>query len=162
MKINIIKDSQGKEYQQTENGTCYNINTPERIIRTLEGSRSCGERIRLFYGDTKTGKCWNEENDVVGTVGRSTGNIKIPLLLAKSTSTGGGAILDHCIIKIINRGSLLYQHPGFDNGKWEISVCDLPEYKENALCNGTVIARFKKEGQAQRYVDFMTGKRFSR
>ena len=43
MKINIIKDSQGKEYQQTENGTCYHINTPERIIRTLEGSRSCGE-----------------------------------------------------------------------------------------------------------------------
>jgi len=162
MNINIITDGQGKEYQQTVNGTCYHKDTPEKIINILESSRSWGERIRLFYGDTKTGKCWNEENDVVGTIGRSTGQIKVPLLIAKTTSTGGGAILDHCIIKIINNGSILYQHPNFDNGIWSISKSDLPEYKENALCNGKIYARFKKEGQAQRYVDFMTGKRFSK
>jgi hypothetical protein len=162
MNTIIIKDSHGKEYQQTESGTCYHIETPERIINILESSRSWGSRIRLFYGDTKTGKSWNEENDVVGTVERSTGSIKIPLLIPRNTSMGGTAILDHCIVKIINKGSVLYQHPKFDGGKWSISESDLPEYKENALCNGEVIARFKKEGQAQRYVDFMTGKRFSR
>ena len=162
MNITIIKDSQGKEYQQTESGTCYHKDTPKRVIDILENSRSWGSRIRLFYGDTKTGKSWNEENDVVGTVGRSTGSFKIPLLISKRTSSGGPAILDHCIVKIINKGSLLYQHPSFDGGKWSISESDLPEYEENALCNGEVVARFKKQGQAKRYVDFMTGKRFSK
>ena len=153
----------GKEYQKTDSGIYYHKDTPERIIRTLEGSRNCGERIRLFYGDTESGKCWNEENDVVGTVGRSTGPIKVPLLIARSTSSGGGAILDHAIVKIINKGSVLYRHPSFNCGNWTMTISsDLPGYKENALCNGKIHARFKKEGQAQRYIDFMTGKRFSK
>lgn len=35
-----------------------------------------------------------------GTVGRSTGKVKIPLLVHNSRSMGGGGILTHCIIGI--------------------------------------------------------------
>ncbi|MCE5212625.1 MAG: hypothetical protein LLG40_13865 [Deltaproteobacteria bacterium] len=153
----------GKEYQKTTSGTYYHKNTPERVIMALEGSRNCGERIRLFYGDIQSGKCWNEENDVLGTVGRSMGPVKIPIILNNSRSSNGAGILDHCIVKIINKGSILYRHPSFNCGNWTMTLTsDKPDYKENALCNGKIVARFKKEGQAQRYIDFMTGKRFSK
>ena len=82
------------------NGTSYDDRTPDEVIKILEKSRLDKIRIVLDYGDTKTGKSWNEQFDVTGTIGRSTGNIKIPILIHNSRSIGGGAILDHCIIGI--------------------------------------------------------------
>jgi hypothetical protein len=42
-----------------------------------------------------------EENDVTGTLGRSTGTNKVPLLLHNSRSMGGGALMDHRIVRLI-------------------------------------------------------------
>lgn len=55
---------------------------------------------------------WNEQFDVTGYVGRSTGPIKVPLLIHNRRSLGGPAILDHCIIGVRETGKdgrLLYQ-----------------------------------------------------
>lgn len=82
------------------NGTSYHKETSNEVIKILEICRENNTRIVLDYGDTKTGKSWNEKYDVTGRIGRSTGNIKIPILLYNSRSIGGGAILDHCIIGI--------------------------------------------------------------
>jgi hypothetical protein len=57
-------------------------------------------RIIVDYGDIKTGKSWGETYDVSGYVGRSTGSIKVPLLVHNSRSLGGGAMLDHCILTV--------------------------------------------------------------
>jgi hypothetical protein len=48
----------------------------------LETDRKNQRKIRLFYGDTQTGQSWFDEHDVVGRIGRSTGSIKVPLLVA--------------------------------------------------------------------------------
>ena len=88
-----------KEYKIV-NGTYYSVDTPNEVVSVLETSRIDGTRIVLDYGDTKTGISWGDVHDITGTVGRSTGDVKIPLLIYNSRSMGGGSILDHCIISI--------------------------------------------------------------
>lgn len=82
------------------NGTSYHVETPEAVIKVLESARANHTRIVLDYGDVKTGESWGEVYDIAGYIGRSTGSIKVPLLIHNSRSMGGGAILDHCIIGI--------------------------------------------------------------
>lgn len=147
------------------NGTAYHAETPQAVINLLENSRQSGTRLRVFYGDTATGRDWLEENDVCGRVGRSTGTIKIPLLIKSSLSTGGSALLDNCIVKIMIGKNVVYQHPAYNQPKFVL---------REKLSNGRVAvqtqfgnlreicARFDTQTQAQRYIDFMTGKRMSR
>jgi len=97
-------------------GTYYKIGTPEGVIEVLKRARNDDTRIKLTYGDIKTGKNWNEENDIIGYVGRSTGPIRIPILVYNKRSMGGGSILTDCIIKI--------EHANKKNGDilWELKL----------------------------------------
>lgn len=142
-------------YQELESGTCYHVETPEPIIKRLEDARINRYRLRLFFGDTKTGQDWNEENDVTGYVGRSTGTIKIPLLIHNGRSMGGGAILDHCIIKIMVRGCRVYEHPKYHS---------LPFSKSGStvLRGGEVTAVFDTPRKAEKYIAFMKGERHTK
>jgi len=79
-------------------GTFYKKDTPIIVCDILEESRISKKRIKIHYGDTKTGKAWGDI--VTCHVGRSTGSIKIPLTIANSRSHGGGSLLDNCIVKI--------------------------------------------------------------
>lgn len=103
-----------------KNGTAYHFETPDRIVTILEEARQSSRSIRLrfCFGDLETGKDWEETFDTTGYIGRSTGSIKIPLLLKKITSSGGGSILDHCIVRIekkVSGGSYreVYRHPNY-------------------------------------------------
>lgn len=86
-----------KQYKVV-NGTSYDLRTSYEVINLLECYRSNRQRIRVFYGSG--GRCWNEENDTIGTIGRSTGTCKIPLLIKNSRSYGGESILDYRIVRI--------------------------------------------------------------
>lgn len=87
-----------KEYKIV-NGTSYDVRTPQRVIDILERSRINKLRIQLFYGEP--GKVWESARPERGYIGRSTGNSKIPLLIRTARSLGGEAVLDHCIVRII-------------------------------------------------------------
>jgi len=108
------KGVDGKTYNVV-NGTYYHKNTPEKIIRILENARNSKRRLRFYFGNTKTGKDWDEIHGVVGYVGRSTGEIKIPLLIYNSRSLGGGALLTDAIVKIetSKNKNVLYKHPNY-------------------------------------------------
>ena len=82
------------------NGTSYRNETNKNVIDTLEMCRKNDIRIIVDYGDVKTGRSWGEIHDITGYVGRSTGSVKIPLLVYNKRCYGGGALLDNCIIKI--------------------------------------------------------------
>jgi hypothetical protein len=71
-------------------------------------------RVTLDYGDTTTGKSWGETCDVSGYIGRSTGILKVLILVANSRSHGGGAILTGSILSIkTSKGKkLLWSHKG--------------------------------------------------
>ena len=88
-----------KTYKIT-NGTSYCERTPEEVVRVLENARQNCTRLHVSFGGTDSGEDWLEECYVVGYVGRSMGPTKVPLLVVKCRSTGGGAMLDHCIVRI--------------------------------------------------------------
>ena len=154
--------------RENEQATAYHKDTPLKVRAILEqylqnyrrhDSRS---RLRIFYGDTETGRDWHEEWQIIGYIGRSNGKIKVPLLIFNSRSNGGGSILDHCIIKIMEGKRVLYQHPKYDAGKIIILPCTMAYFKAEVRIDGKVHARFRTEAKAQRWFDFMTGKRMSK
>ena len=62
-------------------GTAYHADTPEAVVVILEQYRKSGKRIDLSYGDATTGRDWLNDYGRVGRLGRSTGQIKIPVML---------------------------------------------------------------------------------
>lgn len=113
--IYITDSPSGHQYKVYED-TCYHIDTPDDIIKILHNIRQSGLRVRFHFGDIITGRDWNDEYDVTGTIGRSMGPYKIPLLIKTKRSYGGFSLLDHCIVKItttIKPYNTLYQHPTY-------------------------------------------------
>lgn len=118
----VIVPSQGMKTYRIENGTSYDERTPNEVIRVLENARANRTRLHISLGDTTTGTDWLEECETHGYVGRSMGPVRVPLLVANRRSLGGGAILDHCIVRIRTAagGRVLYQHPQYHFGDLEI------------------------------------------
>lgn len=143
---------------QIFNNTTYHSETPAAVVQILENKRQSGERIRIFYGDRQTGKDWKEEWETIGSIGRSTGSQKIPLLIKTSRSLGGGSISDHCIVKIQSNRTTLYSHPTYHLGEMGVTETPEAEYKYHVFFDGTERAAFKTEPKMQRYIDFITGK----
>lgn len=138
------------------NGTHYHPDTNDQVVRALENARASRARVRVWCGDTDTGRAWAEEFDVMGYVERSSGSVKVPILVYSRQSSGGMAILDHCIVRIdTTDGRTLYKHPTFSAGTWTIQGTDA--YKD-----GNLHARFDTYEKAARYIAFMTGKRYSK
>lgn len=117
-------------------------------------------RIRVWYGDIKTGLSWNEEHDIMGYIGRSTGTDKIPLLVNNKRSFGGGGLLDHCIIRIddIKAKKTLYKHEKFHV---DLVLNNADKTIVMSQKKG-IIARFNNEEKAQKYLNFMYGERYSK
>lgn len=166
----MTEEKKEKEYTVVS-GTFYDHRTPYDVIEILEAARKTGSRVRLFFGDTETGRDWLEEYDVTGTVSRSMGPHKIPILISNRRSTGGGAILDHCILRILVNGVEKYRNPNYQEPDFVI----IPTPESNAITmaehrkysklpytvkvNGLGHAAFKSKDAADRWVDFMRGKR---
>ena len=137
------------------NGISFDEKTPQRVCEILSNAYNTKTRIRVFYGDPETGTDWNEEYSTIGTVGRSTGQYKIPLLISNSRSYGGGSILDHCIVKITIDKKTVYQHPKYNTAQ-------ITTAKNRVLKNGEVYANCKNENTALRLAEFLTGNRNSK
>jgi len=169
--MKTIKDNAGREYHQLDNGTCYDVNTAVGVVETLEKYRDRSTRIRVFYGDTVTGRDWMEENDTMGIVGRSSGQIKVPLLIKTKRSFGGGAILDSVIVKITVNHRVVYEHPEFWQSELFLSSLKntgTPELpwtvcrKVEPVGGMEVYARFATKVKAERFIAFMEGRRNSK
>jgi hypothetical protein len=114
----------GMKTYKTVNGTSFDARTSDKVIRVLELARQKRTRLHISLGDSETGEDWLEEFDISGYVGRSMGPIKVPLLIANRRSLGGGAILDHCIVRIrlSAGGQVLYQHDKYHHGSFELRI----------------------------------------
>ena len=89
------------------NGTSYHEETPDAVIAILEKSRQEKMRLIITYVSESSSGDFLER----GYVGRSTGEIKIPLLIRTKRSLGGSAILDNHIFKIEDvKRRLLYRY----------------------------------------------------
>ena len=130
------------------NGISYHINTSNEVINVLDECYRYNKKVRLYYGDTKTGKTWNDEHDMRGHIGRSTGTIKIPLIV-HPLSYGGPALLDHCILKIVSNGKTLYQHKKFQQPDVTIKQRKCNVHPFEVFINGELHGRCKTERQAK-------------
>ena len=142
-----------------------NEKTPNRVATLLNNLSLSQQRIRLVYGDADTGKDWLGEHDVIGTIGRSTGTKQVPLLINNSRSTGGCAILDDCILKIVDVKSkrVLYQHEKYIAPEFTIEVSEVDTIaKYRVLVEDKLQATFSDYNKAQKYIDFMLCKRMSK
>lgn len=145
-------------------GTYYHDTTPRAVIDALEMARATKQRVRLFLGDSKTGKGWLEEWMVTGAIGRSMGPIKVPILIPNSRSYGGPAILGDAIVRLFVGRREVYRHPGYQNPVITVALeGKYPDSPWAATVNGDgVHARFKTERAALRWAAFMRGERFSK
>lgn len=143
-----------KEYNVV-NGTSYDIRTPEAVIRVLEQTRINRSRIHVSLGDTDTGRDWLEENMVTGYIGRSTGSVKIPLIVHNARSMGGPGLLDHCIVRIryASGGHVLYQHPSYHYGVMETRILQQPKIyyttKDGRRTRHTLVCAVYRDGEEQ-------------
>lgn len=148
-------------------GTWFDYRTPQKVRDALEEARRSGRKVRIFYGDTKTGRSTMDEYDMVGRVGRSCGTLQIPLLVADGND-GGGGILDSYIVRIIdaNTRADLYRHKDFHVPDLEIRRV-APALVADAYTHGVWVkndagefenhANFRSYGKAAQWVAFMTG-----
>lgn len=94
--------------------TWFDARTPPKVRSVLERYRKSGATLRVFYGDTETGRDWMDEYDTIGHVGRSTGTMKAPLLVPENEH-GGPALLTSCIVRMMDvaTGKEVYRHPKY-------------------------------------------------
>lgn len=138
--------------------TYFDCGTSPKVTRVLEACRKTRCQVRLIFGDTTTGQSWFDEFDVVGRIGRSTGWLKVPLLI-ESGEAGGGAILTACLLCIIDwhSGEALYTHPAYQVPELRLvptGDAGLPwgvEHQQSEL------ARFHDIGKGSAYLAFMRG-----
>jgi hypothetical protein len=149
-----------------QNGLWFHPETPAAVRNVLVEAYHEHATLRVWYGDVQTGVAWSEENDVMGRLSRTCGQIKVPLLVAPGED-GAPAMLEHCIVRIDRvtrnrdgagrKGKTLYAHPNFSTGHWEPGAAVTEGYQEAAYHNGELTAQFKKAGSAKAYCDFMQG-----
>ena len=145
-----------KQYNIIE-GTSFSVGTPDKVIAILESARKSRARVRVFYGGDD-GKDWMEENDTIGYIGRSTGSIKIPLLVRTSRSYGGGSLLDDCIKRITIDKREAYRAKDYS------LPCLTIKKNEGSLpfsvyADGKTYANFASYEKALNYVGFLRGER---
>ena len=158
----IVNDTYYFFKRETENHTEVYENVNEKLINVLERYRKNNTRIRVWYG--AKGKVWLEEYDVTGRINRTSGRIKIPILVNNKRSFGGTELLVNCIIRIddIEEKKTIYKLAGYDMPKLEIKEVKNNEHILDYLVmkEDKIMTTFKTLEKAQNWVDFMTGKRY--
>jgi hypothetical protein len=139
--------------------TYFEPGTDPKVKQLLERYRKSRTSVRLFFGDTETGRDWMSEYDVFGTIGRSCGPQKVPLLVSDG-DFGGGAILTSCVLRIIEVDSLkeVYVHPLYQAPNLSVHPDTKTRgYRFRVDRDDDVQARFRSLEQAHAYVAFMLG-----
>lgn len=138
-------------------GLWFNAETDPEVMRIIYNLMNNQRRVRVWFGDNETGKSWNEENDIMGYIGRSTGKKKIPLLVYNKRSYGGAGLTCSSIVKIVatDYNAVLYQHPNFSQSTFEAKGNEVYQ-------DGEIYGRCKNENSAKKLSDFMNGKRMSK
>ena len=156
----------GYAHMQDRN-TWYDARTPAGVQVALEAAIRSKDRLRIFNGDSVTGRDWMEEYDTIGRIGRSCGAMKVPLLVPKGED-GGPALLTHCIVRIVNvtKGTEVYRHAQYHTPKLE--MVEAPSYDkaegfthcvkmQNKDGEMETCANFKSEADAAHWLAFMNG-----
>lgn len=145
-------------------GTWFSLGTDAKVKSILNTAINDHSKLRIFYGDSVTGRSWMDEFDMYGRIGRSCGALKIPLLIEDGEMGGCGILTDRIIkiVKFSKRGGViipfvLFESENFNLPKMEIVENEHPDYPVSVLCDEVVHARFKTMAKAEKWIKFMNG-----
>ena len=96
--VKILKVGR-KRYKMRE-GTYFTPGTKDDVVNNLMNVMKTQERIRIYYGDAKTGMDWGKEYVFEGRVSRTQEKLCKPILLHNKRSTKGNLIQTDCIVRI--------------------------------------------------------------
>ena len=146
--------------------TWFESNTPRKVRTIIENYRESRQFIRVFYGDPETGRDWMEEFGTTGIIGRSTGAMKVPLLLANNDDDGSSAMLVNNIVRLVDvaSGLELYSVKNYhlldltiaDSGSWDDPTCTHGVWAKEGdeLTN---VANFQSYAKAAHFIAFISG-----
>jgi len=157
MDNECVRRKSARENYKLVDGLYFHKDTPSQVCSELLKAYNEGYRVRLFFGSPFSGICWNEMYDIMGTVRCSTGPIKTPILVHSRASSGGPAILTHCIIRIvrISDKKVLYTHRAFDYvNNYEVRGSEV-------YANGQMVVNAGTPERAEKCKEFMLGHRFT-
>lgn len=130
--------------------------TDEQVANVVNRMYQTKKRYKVYFGCVDTGKVYAEEYDTIGTVGKSTGQIKIPLMITRKGNMGGGALLPSLIVAVreMDTNYFIYKHSKFVEPTVEIKENTSPdpslkEYKFETYFNGELHGRHKSLRSAQ-------------
>jgi hypothetical protein len=174
--IEVKKGIDGKDYKVYE-GTWYNIGTCDSVIYALDYARKAERRVHVLFcypeeKDVPTEfklkysakEIWLEEYDTVGRIGRSCGEIKIPLLIKNSRSYGGGELFTDNIGRIIDveTKKVLYNLDGLFSPALNIEEAEgvfTLAYKTRKMKDFEAYATTKNRKTLERLEQFLIGLR---
>ena len=135
-EIKLQTGTDGKEYKVC-NGTFYSAEALDGAILALEYARVNKIRIRVFYAyktaeEKENGvkdsefdvlEVWEDEFGCIGRLGRSCGDIKIPILLYSRSSCFGSPILDGRVVMVkTTEGNALFSADGLKFPEWKVNA----------------------------------------
>lgn len=124
----IVNDTYYFFKRETENHIEVYKQVNEKLISILESCRKNNTRIRVWYGANN--KIWLEEYDVIGRINRTTGRIKIPILVNNKRSLGGRELLVHCIVRIddIEEKKTIYKLNDYEMPEFKVRETKIDGY----------------------------------
>lgn len=150
-------------YLKEENETEVYTQVDNCLMATLSECYRQKRRVRLWYGDRKSGESYFEDFETTGRIGRSCGDFKIPLVIANSRSWGGGALLVGSLIRVddIKARKTLWKVPNYYD-KLELFHVKGNKLPWQVCGRSTTLACFETEEKAKRWIDFQQGRRYNR
>ncbi len=138
-------------FKVTDEGTYYHVGTPDSLVHILEKARTNKTRVKVYLGDAVTGKDWMEESDKMGFIGRSSGPIKIPIIMKYEGAPGGTDLMPENIVKLSTAyiGTVLYQTKNYHQPSMELVEDGDGEDNYAILINEEVYSRHKTKRSAQ-------------
>jgi hypothetical protein len=133
------------------------------LMAVLSGGYKLKRRLRVWYGDGKTGESWFEDFNTTGYIGRSCGDFKVPLIISNSRSRGGSALSVGSIIRVddIKTRKTLWKIHNYQD-KLELFHLKGNKLPWQVCGRSTTLACFETEEKARRWIDFQQGRRYNR
>lgn len=129
----------------------FSVDTDDKLCEVINNLHLNGHRVKLNYGNTETGKSWFEVYDTIGTIGRSTGINKIPLLIKTTRSIGGGEISVNSILKItdLTTNRVIYVHERFQPSKIDIVIEEGMEFPYKIFVDDKLFTKHRTKQSAK-------------
>lgn len=135
--------------------------TPRDARVALDSARATRRKIRLHYGDPKTGLDKLVAQDVVGFVGAASWQLPYPILLSERNSHLGPRICELEVLRVVDVDGLCitYEHPRYKLPTFTSASTERPAAPDQVqlLADGIPIIECATQAQATRWIKFFRG-----